>query len=194
MELKQINIENKKFSYRIRLNKRHEFYELYERINKVMAQLHQMESNQRATANARNVALNDMRTLSRYLDIMAHEIKNPLHAMGINLDVLKTKIQQQKPKADTLKHTRILEREIEHLQQVIQGFLTYARPGVPRKGRSKLNPLVKEVCQMARSGADKAKIRIDTRLARNLRDLKVDREQFKRSLHNIVVNAIHASK
>ena len=116
------NIEKKKFSYRIRLNKNHEFYELYERINKVMAQLHQMDSNQRATANARNVALKDMRTFSRYLDIMAHEIKNPLHAMGINLDVLKTKIQQQKPKADTLKHTRILEREVEHLQQVIQGF------------------------------------------------------------------------
>jgi signal transduction histidine kinase len=188
------NIEQRKFSYRIRLNKNHQFYGLYEKINRGMNQLYQMDASLRASTGARNTALNEMRTFSRYLDIMAHEIKNPLHAMGINLDVLKTKIQQQKPKADTLKHARILEREIDHLQQVIQGFLTYARPGVPRKARVRLNQLVKEVCQMVRSEADKSKVKIETRLGRNLKDIKIDREQFKRSLHNIVVNAIHASR
>jgi signal transduction histidine kinase len=188
------SLENKKYSYRIRLNKNDELYEVYEKFNKTLNHIQKLNAAQQISANARNIAQKDLHTFSRYLDIMAHEVRNPIHAMGINLDVLKTKVQQEKPKADTMKHVRILEREIEHLQQVIQGFMTYARPEVPRKGRTKLNPIINEVCQMARAEATKSKVRIETRLGKNLRDLKVDREQIKRSLHNIVINAIQASK
>jgi signal transduction histidine kinase len=141
----------------------------------------------------RNALQSDMKTLSKFLDIMAHEIKNPLHAFGINLDVLKTKIDKDLPKADYMKHVKILEQEAEHLQEIIEGFLTYARPGVPRRERSTINMIVKNVCQMAVADAKKRNIKLETRLARSLPDVMIDRKQIQQALHNIVINAVHAS-
>ena len=187
------NIVRRKYGYRLRTNKNSEFHEVYEDVNKALERLEQLDSTQRAAMRIRNALQSDMKTLTKFLDIMAHEIKNPLHSFGINLDVLKTKIDKDLPKADYMKHVKILEQEAEHLQEIIEGFLTYARPVVPRRERSKINMLVKNVCQMAAAEAKTRNIKLETRLARSLPDVMIDRKQIQQALHNIVINAVHAS-
>ncbi|MFQ5770588.1 MAG: PAS domain-containing sensor histidine kinase, partial [bacterium] len=140
-----------------------------------------------------NAVLKELNTISRFLDIMSHEIKNPLHALGINLDVLKTKIQKGQSKESALKHTEILEYEIEHLQEVIQGFLSYVRPGKPKKERIKINELIKGVCQTVAAEAEKSKIRIESRLSKGLREVLLDKGQIQQALYNIIINAMHAT-
>ncbi|MFQ5753867.1 MAG: PAS domain-containing sensor histidine kinase, partial [bacterium] len=89
--------------------------------------------------------------------------------------------------------TEILEYEIEHLQEVIQGFLSYVRPGKPKKERIKINELIKGVCQTVAAEAEKSKIRIESRLSKGLREVLLDKGQIQQALYNIIINAMHAT-
>jgi signal transduction histidine kinase len=188
------NIDKRKYGYRLRLNKNDDFHELRERLNSALDRMEKLDTAQRSTAQRYNSLLKEKRTVARFMDIMAHEVKNPLHAFVINLDVLRTKIREGRAKADTLKHVKILELEVAHLQEVIQGFVHYVRPGVPRKERTRVNDIIRSACQMAGTEAKKRKIKIETKFGRNLRDVMVDKGHLKQSLHNLLLNAIHASK
>jgi signal transduction histidine kinase len=186
-------IDKRRYGFRLKWNKEDEFADLYQKVNGALQRLEQLDQAQRAAVQRRNFALNELRTISRFLDIMSHEIRNPLHSLGINLDVLKTKIDKGQPKDSTLKHVQTLESQLEHLQEVVQGFLSYVRPGVPKKEKSTVNDIVKQVCEMAGPEAEKSKIRIETRLGKNLHDVVLDRSQVQQALHNVVINAIHAT-
>ncbi|MFQ5706750.1 MAG: PAS domain-containing sensor histidine kinase [bacterium] len=186
-------IHRRKYGYRLKSKKTDEFHGLYQKVNLALQRLEQLDSVQRTAVQRRNVLLKEIKTVSRFLDIMAHEIKNPLHAMGINLDVLKTKIRKSQSKSDTLKHAEILENEMEHLQEVVRGFLSYVRPGVPQKQRTAVNEIIKSVCQMVSAEAEKAQVSIETRMGKGLREVLLDQGQFQQALHNIVINAIHAT-
>jgi len=186
-------LERRKYGYRIKNKQNDEFHSVYQKTNRALEKFEQIDSAQRVAVRKKNMMVKELRTISRFMNIMAHEVKNPLHALVINVDVLKTKIQREKPKTETLKHTKIIEKELEHLQEVIQGFLNFVRPGVPQKEKVKLNQTVKSVCQMVRQEAGKAKVKIETRLADNVNVIDVDKNQLQQALHNLLINAIHAS-
>ncbi len=193
IEKAMLQIDKRKYGYRLKIKKDDPFAKVYEKVNLALQRLEQLDSVQRNAVQRKNALVSEMKTFSRFMDMMAHEVKNPLHALGINLDVLKTKVQKGKPKRDVLKHSEILEHEIDHLQEVIQGFLNYVRPGVPRKERLKINNLIKDVCEMVAPEAEKSKISIETRLGKNISDVLIDRGQFQQALHNILINAVHAT-
>ncbi len=186
-------IDKRKYGFRLKWKADDEFANTYQKVNEALQRMEQLDAAQRNAVQKRNSVINELKTTSRFLDIMAHEIKNPLHALGINLDVLKSKIQKSQPQESTLKHVEILEHELDHLQEVVQGFLSYVRPGVPKRERAPVNEIIRQVCQMVSANAEKAKLRIETRLAKNLRDILVDRGQLQQALHNVVINAIHAT-
>ena len=56
---------------------------------------------------------------------VAHEMKNPLNAMTIHLELLKQKLAAGKPASQ---HVEIIEQEIRRLDERIQGFLKFVRP------------------------------------------------------------------
>ncbi|RMF65605.1 MAG: sensor histidine kinase, partial [Calditrichaeota bacterium] len=186
-------IDRRRHGFRLKVPEGQEFAEAYRKVNRALVRLEQLDSVQRSAVQRRNALANELKTISRFLDVLAHEIKNPLHALGINVDVLKTKIQREKPRADILKHAKILERELEHLQEVVQGFLNFVRPGVPQKERTQLNSVVREVIQLAGPEAQKRKIKVEARLAKSLRHVTLDPRQMQQALHNVLINAVHAS-
>ena len=186
-------IDKRKYGYRLKWKGDDEFAGTYQKVNLALRRLEQLDAVQRSAVQRRNSALKELKTVSRFLDIMAHEIKNPLHALGINLDVLKTKIRKGQSKEATLKHAEILEQELDHLQEVVMGFLSFVRPGVPKKEKADLNEVVRNVCQMVSAEAEQARVKIETRLVKNLRRVLLDPAQFRQALHNVVINAIHAT-
>ncbi len=187
------NIDKRKYGYRIKAKATDEFRPLFDRVNAALTRLEQLDSVQRTAVKKRNALLQERRTLSRFMDIMAHEVKNPLHALVINVDVLKAKLAKTGAEADSMKHVDIISHEIDHLQEVLSGFLMYVRPGVPQRERTNLNALAKEVCQSVATEAGGRGIKVETRLGKGALEAFVDRGQLQQALHNILVNAIHAS-
>lgn len=187
------NIDKRKYGFRLKFRKDDEFADFYRKANTALSRMEQLDAAQRKAVLKKNRLLKEVNTTSRFMDILAHEIKNPLHAFGLNLDVLRTKVEKGHAKKDMLKHLNILEQESEHLQEVVQGFLRYVRPGVPQKEKIQINAIIKDVCESAASEAEKAKIKIETRMGRGLREVYLDRSQFQQALHNVIINAIHAT-
>ena len=93
--------------------------------------------------------------LGRLTAGIAHEVKNPLNAMMIHLELLRTKIRGTlatsfslrraaaggtlglgprcatalpAPVQGALEHVEIIESEIRRLDEVVQGFLKFTRP------------------------------------------------------------------
>lgn len=66
--------------------------------------------------------------VSRLADDLAHEIKNPLHSMVINLEVLRRRSEKGDGKA-VQERVVVLEHEIDRLHHLVDGLLQLLRPG-----------------------------------------------------------------
>ena len=62
------------------------------------------------------------------LDLFDHKLKNPLHSVGINLDVLKTKLKKKIPQEkDIFKHLEIVASETQRLNIIVLKYLKYLK-------------------------------------------------------------------
>ena len=121
---------------------------------------------------------------------VAHEIRNPLTAIKARLY---TQTRGLKPGSPERVDAEMIGQEIQRLERIVKGFLTFARPAEPefvvvpaaqalRDARDLLAP------QMAQRG-------IDLRLAPNDATLpvRVDPQQIKQVLINLIQNAADAT-
>lgn len=70
---------------------------------------------------------NRYRLLSRIADDLAHEIRNPLHAMVINLEVLRRRVRAGDPDV-ALQRADVVEHEVHRVHLIIDGLLRLLRP------------------------------------------------------------------
>jgi signal transduction histidine kinase len=74
---------------------------------------------------------NKLDLLERMADDLAHEIKNPLHSMVINLEVLRRRIARAEAagSTDMLRYADVLATELERVNQRVELLLRMVRPG-----------------------------------------------------------------
>jgi len=62
------------------------------------------------------------------LELFAHKLKNPLHSVGINLDVLKAKLKKKVPQEkDVFKHLEIVSSEAQRINILVMKYLDYLK-------------------------------------------------------------------
>jgi len=62
------------------------------------------------------------------LELFAHKLKNPLHSVGINLDVLKAKLKKKVPQdKDVFKHLEIVSSEAQRINILVMKYLDYLK-------------------------------------------------------------------
>ncbi len=84
----------------------------------------------------------DEKELIKSLDIFAHKIKNPIHSVVINLDVLKVKLQKQIKNQPTLKHLEIATLEVKRLSDIVAKYLDYLKKSDKEKAKVDLKKLL----------------------------------------------------
>ena len=77
-------------------------------------------------------------------DDIAHELKNPLHAMVINLEVLKRRVEKGAKEA-ALERAVVLEHEVHRLHVLLESLLRILRPNRDLEGPANVSQILDEV-------------------------------------------------
>ena len=120
---------------------------------------------------------------------VAHEMKNPLNAMTIHLELLKQKLAAGKSASQ---HVEIIGQEIRRLDERIQGFLKFVRPDEARFGPVAIAPLVSSVLDAVQPEAERVGVSITRGCADGGLRVEGDAAQLRDAFLNLAQNAIQA--
>jgi PAS domain S-box-containing protein len=125
--------------------------------------------------------------ISRLTSGVAHEIKNPLNAMALHLEVLRSKLEIQEPELD------VIAREIKRLDNVVKTFLNFNKPVVLQARPLDLNRIVEQVLTLVLVEAQARKIEMETVLNGKLW-INGDPDLLQQAILNVVNNGLEAMK
>lgn len=128
--------------------------------------------------------------LGRLTSGVAHEVKNPLNAMRIHLELLKARLGASQPAVR--ENVEVIAQEIVRLDRVVQGFLKFVRPEEVRLAPVQVDALLSETARLMAPEAGRTSARIDEDVAPDLPPVAGDRELLQQALTNLVTNAIQA--
>ncbi len=121
---------------------------------------------------------------------VAHEVKNPINAIVLHLQLLQNKLLQQEP--DTRRHMDIIESEIHRLDRVVQTLVDFTRPRALHLETVDLRRLLDDVAQLAAPDAEQHGVTIQRQRAAEPLLVKVDVDLMKQALLNVVINGVQA--
>jgi signal transduction histidine kinase len=130
--------------------------------------------------------------LGRLTAGVAHEVKNPLNAMTIHLELLKQKLAAGASSDATGPHVDIISREIRRLDDVVQGFLKFARPEELTIKPIPPGELIEEVLKTLAVEANVTGVVLDSHLAPDVPPIDADPGIFRQALLNLAKNAVQA--
>jgi signal transduction histidine kinase len=116
---------------------------------------------------------------------VAHQIRNPLNAITLELELLSQDARESKPVED---HVHAVREEMSRIDLVIEALMRFMRPGQLKIERVAANDLVSEVARGVSDPLIEVRCDLDPAAA----FLKADRAVLMEALRNIVQNAIDA--
>jgi PAS domain S-box-containing protein len=128
--------------------------------------------------------------LGRITSGIAHEVKNPLNAMVIHLEILRSKIESGQ--GNPAPQIEILDSEIKRLDRVVQTFLNFTRPVEARLDPIDMNSLVGQVNLLAVTEASEMGVEIFEDLSLGPIFVKGDSDLLKQALLNVIINGCQA--
>jgi signal transduction histidine kinase len=156
--------------------------------------------------------------LGRLTAGIAHEVKNPLNAIVIHLELLRTKIRNlvstpasqpvvassgplslgtredvlPAPVQGVLQHVEIIEKEIRRLDEVVQGFLKFTRPEDLRLQPVALPVLFEEILPVVEPEAQAHRVRVVLECPASVPDVNGDAMMLRQAFLNLAINACQA--
>lgn len=140
------------------------------------------------------------RLLAQYAEIatlaggLAHEIKNPLSTIGMNLELMAEEIAESDlPRTRLLlKKIQTIQQECGHLEEVLNAFLQFARVGQLELVPADLNQLLREFIDFYQPQAKDHGIDISPHLDPDIPETDLDRSLMRQVLMNLALNAQQA--
>lgn len=121
---------------------------------------------------------------------VAHEVKNPLNAIMMHVELAKMKLAHGDYDID--QQMEVIGNEILRLDRVVKTFLDFTRPVKLNVSEVGLEQFVREAAELARPQAEGAGINLVVTPPPEPVSITVDTDLLKQALLNIIVNAIEA--
>jgi signal transduction histidine kinase len=125
---------------------------------------------------------------------VAHEIRNPLNAIGMAIQRLQREFAPASPDAqkEYLRFTDVLRGEVKRVNQIIEQFLFFARPARLDLQDVQIREILKDLLLLARETAEQNEIQLIDGIAAEIPPLKLDRQRIHEALWNLVNNSLQA--
>src|SRR6267143_2170974 len=121
---------------------------------------------------------------------VAHEVKNPINAIVLHLQLLQNKLAQVDP--DTRRHMDIIGSEIHRLDRVVQVLVDFTRPRDLHLEEVDLRRLLEDVALLAAPEAEQHGVRIERTLSADALPIKADVDLMKQAILNVVLNGVQS--
>jgi signal transduction histidine kinase len=121
---------------------------------------------------------------------VAHEVKNPINAIVLHLQLLQNKLSQLDP--DTRRHMDIIGSEIHRLDRVVQTLVDFMRARELHLEEVDMRQLLEDVALLAAPEAEGLGVSIERSLPESPLVVKVDLDMMKQALLNVVLNGVQA--
>jgi two-component system, NtrC family, sensor histidine kinase HydH len=125
---------------------------------------------------------------------LAHEIKNPLSTIGMNIELMAEDLDVDSSPRDRrlLKKIQTVQRECKNLENILNAFLQFARVGEMNIAAADLNQVVQEFLDFYKPLASECGIEISPHLESGLPTVQVDHSLMRQVLMNLALNAQQA--
>ncbi len=127
--------------------------------------------------------------LSRLSAGIAHEIKNPLNAMSIHLELLRTQLGGSR---EATGHLAVITGQLRRLDDVVQTFLRFSRPEQLTLKPVSLLTLLNDIRRIAEAEGESAGVRVVLDCPADLPDVRADSSSLQNALLNLALNGCQA--
>ncbi len=119
---------------------------------------------------------------------IAHEVRNPLSSIKMSLQIL---TKRMNPEGNDLKRFKIAEKEVEHLERLVNDILAFAKPVEAKKTPVKLSKVLEQALALAEKGITDKKIEVRTDFG-EVPPVAVDAAMMADAFLNVIRNASEA--
>ncbi len=145
--------------------------------------------------------LENMEGLTNLAAGMAHEIKNPLGAISIHIQLVQKAISKKRGGDGTLpdkkfleEHLDIVNDEIEKLNDLVMDFLFAVRPVNAKLTLSDPEEILSSICDFVSPEFNKSHVLLKMELLKEKKRIMIDEKLFRQVIINIAQNAFYAVK
>ncbi len=125
---------------------------------------------------------------------VGHEVKNPINAMVVHLELLKSKLARmdRAAAAGAQRHVDILTGEMQRLDRVVETLADFSRPMELHLAERSIVDVIEAVAELTEAEMDENGVRILTETPREPLLVRIDGELMRQALLNLVLNGMQA--
>jgi len=124
---------------------------------------------------------------------VAHELRNPLSAMDLNLHLLEEDLKESGALAGQATHyIHVVNAECRRLTVILDNFMKFARPGSIGLHDLDVQKVIEHIMALMQFEAEERKVQLEQMVEEELPLVLGDETQISQVLINIIVNAFHA--
>ncbi len=126
--------------------------------------------------------------LGRLVADVAHEIRNPLTAIGGFARRLYKSAAGEKEK----ERAEVIVAEVDRLEKILRDVLTFSRDARSHLEKQQIGELVYDVMNMHENVCSEQSVSVEVMIEKGLPPVLMDRDQVRQALTNLIANALDA--
>jgi len=130
-----------------------------------------------------------MAAIGRLTSGVGHEVKNPINAIVVHLELLRSKMDAN---TGAERHLDIIQSEIQRLDRVVQTLVDFSRPVELQLQDQDLRAIVTNVLMLSSAEMETRKIIVRSEAPDSPVNVRVDADLIRQALLNVVLNGAQA--
>jgi PAS domain S-box-containing protein len=127
--------------------------------------------------------------IGRLSTSIAHEIRNPLSAIQINIEILMDRLQLE---GNDLRRIQVAREQSIQLENIVSQMMDFAKPIKLNYNMTSIHELIDQAIEVFEDRIEENNILLLRNLDRKLPNIMVDKEKMLEAISNVLINAIEA--
>jgi len=159
----------------------------------LMLRHYQLDSEERLVSREREIQSDRITALQTMTAGLAHEVRNPLNAAKLQLELLERRLRRQGDDPKMVEPVRLAHHEIQRLTEMLNEFLSFARPSDLRIQEHDVGAIARQVIELESALADRSGTTLVLEGAPEPTLVAVDPGKLHQVVQNLVRNGIEAA-